>query len=218
MLVVARQQLAQERDRKARAQQVRRDREVKAAMRRNERDAARAAMWHERLMPAMDPGLTAQERCRRIARVLSSKGNKIQVKDLTPELRDIADAYLANFGDRDIFAPAEGWLMEASRWARLIKNPEAASPGERLRLDLRGHPNIEYLRVAALNHLRRRFDLNVDLVDGTSRAHSEPAALLENTKHETQAAPHRPTRTSSASRQLSEVIGHRSRVKPRLTR
>src|SRR4029077_19009367 len=78
MLVVARQQLAQARDREARTQQVRRNRQVKTAMRRNERDAVRAAMWHERLMPARDPGLTSQERWRRVAQALASKGGKFR--------------------------------------------------------------------------------------------------------------------------------------------
>jgi len=81
MLVVARQQLEQARDREIRAQQARRRREMRTAMRRDERDAARAEMWHERLMPAREPRLTAQERVRRIAQALASKGYKIQVKD-----------------------------------------------------------------------------------------------------------------------------------------
>ncbi len=159
ILVVARQQLAQLRDREARAEQARRNRQVKTVMRRNDRDAARAAMWHERLMPAWDPDLSAQERCRRIAQALAGKGYKIQVKDLTPELRAIADEYIENLGGRDSFSSAEEWLIDARRWLRILKNPEARSPEKRLRVG----PNIEHLRVGALNNLVKNFSRNVGL-------------------------------------------------------
>jgi transposase len=159
ILVVARQQLAQVRDREARAQQVRRDRQVKTAMRRNERDAARAAMWHERLMPAFDPGLTAQERWRRIAQALVSKGYKIQAKDLTPELRAIADEYLENLGGRDSFSPAGEWLIDARRWLHILKNPEARSPEEWPRAG----PHIDHLRAGALNDLVKNFNRSIGL-------------------------------------------------------
>jgi len=149
MLVVARQQLAQEREREARKQQVRRDRDVRTAIRRSECDATRAAMWHEKLLPAWEPGLTPQERRRRLAQALASKGYKIQAKDLTPELRAIADQYLENLGGRDSFSPAEAWLISARRRLRISKDPAAASPADQLR---RGS-NIDHLRVGALNDL-----------------------------------------------------------------
>jgi transposase len=145
MLVVAREQLAQARDREARAQRARGNRLAKTAMRRDERDAARAARWHERLTPALEPGLTAQERMQRIAQALASKGYKIQVKDLTPELREIAEEYLENLGGRDSFSSAEEWLIDARRRLLESKNSEARVP------------NLENERVGALNHLVKNF-------------------------------------------------------------
>jgi hypothetical protein len=173
MLVVARQQLAQARDREARAQQARRRREMRTARQRNERDAARAEMWHERLMPAREPGLTAQERVRRIAQALASKGYKIQVKDLTPDLRAIADEYIENLGGRDSFSPSETWLLDARKWLHRSKNLIPRNP-------LRAGPNIDHLRVGALNDLVTNFNRDIGL--GASRA------LLESPENEERAA------------------------------
>jgi hypothetical protein len=161
MLVVARQQLARDRDREARAEQVSRNRQVRTAMRRNKREAARAALWHERLAPAREPDLTTQELWRRIAQALASKRYKIQVKDLTPDLRAIADEYIENLGWRDILLPGETWLLDARKWLLRSKN---LIPGNALRAG----PNIDDLRAGALNHLKKNFHGNIGL--GASRA------------------------------------------------
>ncbi len=162
MLVVARQQLGQARDSDAREQEVRLKRQVRTAMRRSEREAARAALWRDLLIPAQEPGLTAQERCRRIAQALASKGYRIQVEDLTSDLRAIADGYLESLGGRNTFSPAEEWLIDARNWLRVFKNPEAGALEQRLRL-ASGHPNIDHLRVGALNHLVRNYSPNTEL-------------------------------------------------------
>jgi transposase len=160
MLAVARQQLAQERNRDAREQEVRFRRQARTALRRSEREAARAATRHDLLVPAQEPGLTPQERGRRIAQALESKGYKIQVKDLTPELRAIADEYIENLGWRDdAFSPRDEWLIDARHWLLRWKNPAAASSEQMLR---RG-PNIDDLRVGALNHLVKNFGRSLEL-------------------------------------------------------
>jgi hypothetical protein len=69
----------------------------------------------------------------------------MEVKDLTSALRDIADAYLADFGERDIVPPSERWLVAADRFVRDVK------------LGLRPGPDIDHKRVAALNHLAKNF-------------------------------------------------------------
>ena len=103
----------------------------------HERDAERRALWLERLKAAgaLAPGLPAEERFRRIAQALASK-HKIQVKDLTPELRSAADAYLTHVGEREIVPRSEFWLLNAGR---------------------RRGSEIDKHRMAALNHLVKNF-------------------------------------------------------------
>lgn len=48
-------------------------------------------------------------------------------------------------------SPAEEWLVDARRWLRILKNPELRSPAQWLRQG----PEIDHLRVGALNHLAK---------------------------------------------------------------
>ena len=88
--------------------------QARVTARRQQRDEANRALWRERLEPALAPGLPVEERLRRVAQALASKGWKIQVKDLTPELRNIADVYLTHYGEREIVRPSELWLSKLS--------------------------------------------------------------------------------------------------------
>ncbi len=161
ILVVARRRIADKREREARKQNADRRRQIQVMARRHERDAERRALWRERLEPAFVPGLPAEERLRRIAQALALKRYKIQVKDLTPELGAIADAYLANFGKTDIVLPSELWLVDADRWVRKLKDPAYGESLQQMKLvfgiEIGKGPNIDHLRVGALNHLAKHF-------------------------------------------------------------
>jgi len=100
-------------------------------------------MWQERLATALVPGIASDERIRRAADALASKGWKMQVKDLTPDLEALADAYLAAL-DRRVTG---------------------------LGAMLGGGPNIDHLRVAALNHLVKNFKSD------TASSAAEPSSL-----------------------------------------
>jgi hypothetical protein len=119
-------------------------------------------MWQEQLATALAPGLTGPERRRRVADALASKGWKIQVKDLTPDLEALADAYLA-FRVRhaeengQAIPPEEEWLRDAHRWVSVRKLAEEDPAVAGLGAISGGGPNIDHLRVAALNHLARNF-------------------------------------------------------------
>jgi hypothetical protein len=105
----------------------------------------------------------------RTAVALASKGYKIQVKDLTPELRAIADDYIENLGGRDSFLPGETWLLEAHKWLRRSKNLIPGNP-------LRAGPNLDRLRVGALNDLKKKFSRNIGL--------AASSVLLEGEQHD----------------------------------
>jgi hypothetical protein len=100
------------------------------------------------------------ERIRRVANALTSKGWKVQVKDLTPELEALADEYLAarvRHAEESgkALLPEEDWLRDAHRWVRELAGEDPAIAA--LRAILGGGPNIDHLRVAALNHLAKNF-------------------------------------------------------------
>jgi transposase len=157
ILVVARQRIAEHRQREARRRLVEQRRQVQVMARRHQRDVERRALWQERLEPAFAPGLPGEERLRRIAQALASKGYKIHAKDLTPELCDIADDYLAAVGAREIVPPSESWLVHADRWIRKLKDPTYREGLRQMQHDfgINSGPNIDHLRVGALNHLAR---------------------------------------------------------------
>jgi hypothetical protein len=131
-------------------------------------------MWLERLATALAPGFSGAERIHRVADALASKGWKIQVKDLTPELEALADRYLAA---RDWHAgrsgealpPEEEWLRDAHRWVRKLAEEDPAVAG--LRAILGSGPNIDHLRVAALNNLVTNFKSD------TARSSARPSSL-----------------------------------------
>jgi hypothetical protein len=102
---------------------------------------------------------------------------KIQVKDLTPELEAIADEYLAardrHAGKSAQAIPAEEeWLRDAPRLVRVRKlageDPAVAGLGD----ISGGDPNIDHLRVAALNHLVKNFKSD------TASSSAEPSSLV----------------------------------------
>jgi transposase len=147
ILVVARQQIAEKQRRETRREQAEQRRQARVLAQRHQRDAKRGALWHDWLEAAgaLAPGLPDEERWRRIAQALARKGWRMKVKDLTPVLRDIADAYLAEIGERDIVPPSERWLVEADRFVRDVQ------------LGLRPGLDIDDKRVGALNHLAENF-------------------------------------------------------------
>jgi hypothetical protein len=160
MLVVARDRVAQKEAWEERAEEVRLRREGKTAARRAARDRERRQMWQERLATALVPGLAGAEQIRRVADALASKGWKMQVKDLTPELEAIADAYLAtrvrHAGKSGEALPAkEKWLRDAHRWVSKLAGEDPAVAGSTAISG--GGSNIDHLRVAALNNLVRNF-------------------------------------------------------------
>jgi hypothetical protein len=159
MLVVARQRIVEHRQREARRRLVEQRRQVQVIARRHQRDVERRALWQGRLEPAFAPGLPGEERLRCIAQALASKGYKIQAKDLTPELRDIADNYLADFGNRDVVTPSEAWYVDADWWVRKLKDPARRAHRQQMErwlgIETPERVNIDHLRVGALNHLAR---------------------------------------------------------------
>ena len=174
MLVVARERIAQEQAWEERAEEVRLRREGRTAARRAARDRERRQMWQERLATALAPGLTGPERIRHVADALASKGWKIQVKDLTPDLEALADAYLAfrvrHAGKNgQAISAEEKWLMDTYRWVRKLAGQDPAVAG--LGAMLGGGPNIDHLRVAALNHLVKNFKSD------TASSAAEPSSL-----------------------------------------
>jgi transposase len=174
MLVVARERIAQEQAREARANEVRLRREGRTAARRAARDRERRQLWQERLATALAPGFSGAERIRRVADALASKGWKMQVKDLTPELEALADAYLAA---RDGHAGKSGEALSAEekrlrdmhRWVRKLAGEDPAVAG--LGAISGGGPNIDHLRVAALNHLVKKFKSD------TASSSAEPSSV-----------------------------------------
>jgi transposase len=191
MLPVARERLVREREReekaergKEKAERVRRSREVAAMVRRDEREAEKRArrdkreaewraLWLEWLRPMFAPGLSPEERFRRAGEALNSV-YKIRVKDLTPELMELADWYYAYLEAQpvDVVGPSETWRQEAARWLRILKSPEEYERGRTvIEGVVRGAPiravfvdgrpgrgpNPDHLRVSMLNHLRRNY-------------------------------------------------------------
>ena len=143
-----------------RAEEVRLRREGRTASRRAARDRERRQIWQERLATALAPGLAGPELIRRVADALAGKGWKIQAKDLTPELEALADAYLAaRVGHAEesgeALPPEEEWLRDAHRWVRKLAEEDPTVAG--LRAISGGGPNIDHLRVAALNILVKKF-------------------------------------------------------------
>lgn len=136
ILVVARERIADERARNGHSGRNNAGR-LGVEARRQQRDVDRRAHWNKLLEPAYAPGLSWEERLRRIAQALAKKGWKIQVKDLTPELRDIADTYLADYAKREVVDPSEIWLAHADKHYL---------PGE-----------LDKQRAGALNHKVRNF-------------------------------------------------------------
>jgi transposase len=174
MLVAAREHIAQEQAQEVRAEEVRLRREGRTAARRAARDKDRRQMWQERLATALVPGFAGPERIRRVADALASKGWKIQVKDLTPELEALADEYLAarvRHADEsgEALPPEEEWLRDAHRWVRKLAEEDPTVAG--LRAISGGGPNIDHLRVAALNNLVTNFKSD------TARSSAEPSSL-----------------------------------------
>ena len=143
MLAVARERIAQTQAQEERAEQVRLRREGRTRARRAARDAQRRQMWLDRLSAALAPDLGGAERLQRVADALASKGWKMQVKDLTPELEALADAYLAS-----VHASVEDAVSPEMRWLR---------EGYRARLRGSHNPPIDHLRVAALNSIAKNF-------------------------------------------------------------
>ena len=121
-------------------------------------------MWQERLATALVPGLAGAEQIRRVADALASKGWKMQVKDLTPELQALADEYLAARvrhaeDSGEALPPEEEWLRDAYRWLRKLAGEEPAVEG--LRAISGSGPNIDQIRVGALNNLVRNFQPDI---------------------------------------------------------
>jgi transposase len=173
MLVVARERIAKEQAREVRAEEVRLRREGRTAAHRAARDRDRRQMWQERLATALAPGLTGPERIRRVAGALASKGWKIQVKDLTPELETLADEYLAALvrhagKNSQPISAGEKWLMDTYLRVRKLAGKDPAVAGLRA---ISGGPNIDHLRVAALNNLVKNFKSD------TARSSAEPSSL-----------------------------------------
>jgi transposase len=173
MLVVAREPIAQGQAWDERAEEVRLRREARTAARRAARDLDRRQMWQERLATALAPGFTGPERIRRVADALASKGWKMQVKDLTPELKALADAYLAarvrHAGKSgEALRAEEDWLRDAHRWVRKLAG---ADPAVACLGGISGGPNIDHLRVGALNNLVKNFKSD------TTGSSAQPSSL-----------------------------------------
>jgi len=94
ILPVARERLARQQAAQQRVAQACNSRRVAAMIRRDERDAERQETVRRKFDEIFVPGVSAEEALTQIAGALAEKGWKVQVKDLTPELRDLADAYL----------------------------------------------------------------------------------------------------------------------------
>jgi len=102
-------------------------------IRRDERDAQREAEVRQWFQRNITSDITPEEAIRRVVVVLSETGWKIRIKDLTPTLRELADAYLRAVVDDPELAAEDTWLRDAHRWG---------DKGQ--------------ARAAALNHLRKR--------------------------------------------------------------
>ena len=145
MLPVARERIAIERNREERARRSRRSRELAAMIRRDERDARREAEVRQWFEQNIHPGITAEEAIRRISVVLSETGWKIKTTDLTPTLRELADAYRSAVCNDPNLPPEDVWLRESYRWQ-----------------------DQDHARVAALNHWVKRYRRAAHARDGES--------------------------------------------------
>jgi hypothetical protein len=126
IIKAARERLARER----RAAQARRSREIAAMIRRDERDAARRENVAKHLAEILKPGVAVEEAISKLVAAFTAKGWKFQTKDLTPELGELADAYLrAVRANPEYLADNEDWLLSVNRWR-----------------------NQDHARVAAINH------------------------------------------------------------------
>ena len=134
ILPVARERIAIERDRKERARRSRRSREVAAMTRRDERDARREAEVRQWFEQNIHPGITPEEAIQHIAIALSETGWKIRTKDLTPTLRELADAYRRAICNDPELPSKDEWLRNSWPWQ-----------------------NQDHARVAALNHWVKRY-------------------------------------------------------------
>jgi transposase len=116
--------------RERRAAQARRSREIAAMIRRDEREALRRDMVAKHLAEIFVPGIAVEEAISKLVAAFTAKGWKFQPKDLTPELGELADAYLrAVRANREYLADNEDWLLSVDRWR-----------------------NQDHARVAAINH------------------------------------------------------------------
>jgi hypothetical protein len=130
IIEAARERLARER----RAAHARRSRQIAVIIRREQREAARREMVAKHLAEIFVPGVTVEDAVAKLVAAFTAKRWKFQTKDLTPELRDLADAYLgAVRANPEYLADNEDWLLETHHWR-----------------------NQDHARVAAINHFIKR--------------------------------------------------------------
>jgi hypothetical protein len=103
-------------------------------VRREQREAARREMVIKKLNEIFAPGVDVEEALAKLAAAFAAKGWKFETKDLTPELREFADAYLraVPFMPK-YFTEKDGWLLKTYHWR-----------------------NQDHARVAAINHFVKR--------------------------------------------------------------
>jgi transposase len=144
ILPVARERLARAREAAQRARQVRNSRRVAAMVRRDQRDAERRDRVRSMLDEILVPGTAAQDAASRIAVAFAAKGWKVEVRDLTPELEELADAYLRAARAHSTYLDGKDkWLLEADRWT-----------------------NRDHARVAAINHFVKRYKAELAALPG----------------------------------------------------
>lgn len=134
ILRAARARLEEQRGRAAHTSDRKTATRMRHEQRRKEHDARREAEMRQWLEHNITPGITREEALLRIGRALSETRWRIGIKDLTPTLRSLADAYRRAVCEQPDLPERDRWLHESYRW-----------------------PNQDYARVAALNHWAERY-------------------------------------------------------------
>jgi transposase len=120
--------------RERRAAQARRSRQIAVIIRREEREAVLREMVVKQLHEIFAPGVTVEDAVSKLVAAFTAKRWKFETKDLTPELREFADAYLRAVPFMaKYFTEDDGWLLEVRHWHKQ-----------------------DHARVAAINHFVKR--------------------------------------------------------------
>ncbi|MGA7323084.1 MAG: helix-turn-helix domain-containing protein [Rhodomicrobium sp.] len=140
ILRLAREQIAQEQERRSRDAMASRRRETRKAAKKLARVTERRQFVRTWLQENYRGCLTTEEGGRRMVEALATGGFKFHIKDLTPELVALADAHILRYENFSGIIPDElDWFVRVAP--------------RQLRSGSYGEGHISNTRVGALNHL-----------------------------------------------------------------